>query len=316
MRHRRQRQMSCLSPSPHERWLAAMRGGDFEQAWRETDILERPRRAGGIAGERNLLWDGRDLRGRRVLVRCLHGLGDTLQFSRFLPALNTATAELVVAAQPPLVEFLGTQAGIGRVRNGWERWRNDEGFAEVEIMELAYVFRACAHSLPAPHLCVNGDAAAPLNRALEVPGPRVAVFWAASGWGGRRHIPLSAFDQLTGYCPAKFFSFQQGSSESEAGNSRLRPVRLSHLTSRISDLAAALSRMDLVLAVDSMPAHLAASLGRRVWLLLEPEADWRWMDDREDTPWYPTMRIFRQAEPTWDAAMDRIGAELRSFFAA
>ncbi len=277
-----------------------MRRGDFEAAWRETDRFEEVARR---AGEPTLLWDGTPLAGRKVLVRCLHGLGDTLQFSRFLHPLRAIAAETHVIVQPDLSRLLRSQGDLGIVSP--EATIRDA--VEIEIMELAYAFRATPATLPEPR--------------LSLPGPRdhgrksckVAIFWSASGWGGGRYLPLSSFDRLGTIPGAEFFSFQQGRCESEAESSPLAMRRLSAHTTDILDLARALLGMDLVIAVDTMAAHLAGSLRLPVWLLLERKADWRWMEGRDRSPWYPEMQIFRETEKGWAAPLARLRGQLSDF---
>jgi hypothetical protein len=274
-------------------WMEAMRRGDFESAWKRTDELEATRRQLG-RGENNIIWDGSSPAGRHVLVRCLHGLGDTIQFSRFLPLLSRSAASLTVAVQSSLVSLFQHQQGLGFVRDGRMHWQDLNGVLEMEIMELAYAFRATPATLPVPCLRVpeGGAMNSPLSQALSAKETKIAIFWAASGWGGGRKVPLSLFEPLSDLPLAEFFSFQQGPCEIEAESALLPIRRLSAYTSDIVDLTRALGKMDLVISVDAMAAHLAGSLRVPVCLLLERAANWRWIEGSNDSPWYPEMRVF------------------------
>ena len=293
-----------------DEWSLAMRRGDFESAWRVTDRLEG--RRGERARGKDLLWNGDDPTGRRVAVRCLHGLGDTLQFSRFLPLLNEITSELLVFPQPALVSLLEQQDGFGEAKNGWTQCPELGSALEVEVMELAYLFRTTPTTLPAPQLrppATHNSVVLPLanNPRLR----NVAIFWAASGWGGGRYVPLTVFNPLAALPDIRFFSFQQGAFAREAETSAL-PIRpMSQYTTEICDLARALAQMDAVLAVDSMAAHLAGSLRVPVYLLLESGANWRWLEGRNDSPWYPEMRIFWRRR-SWDEVIEKVAQELSS----
>jgi hypothetical protein len=136
------------------RWLAAMLAGDFEAAWRETDRIELPRRAAARAGHSvahaaHLVWDGSTFAGRRVRVRCNHGLGDTLQFIRFVPGVVAVAREVTVLVQPHLVALLAGDPRFGHVIDGW----TDDPppcDVEIEVMELAYACRATPATLPRP----------------------------------------------------------------------------------------------------------------------------------------------------------------------
>ncbi|HZY17917.1 MAG TPA: hypothetical protein VFE82_05505 [Ramlibacter sp.] len=309
--------------TPHEvgaRWLAAMRAGDWEGAWRQTDRLELPRRraqhaAGFVREAHHLVWDGSPFDGRSVLVRCEHGLGDTLQFSRFLPAVAARARELHVMVQPPLVELLRAVPGIGQVHNGWRGpdWPAHE--LEVEVMELAYALRASADTLPPP-LPFDTAAASPfadLDRSLRSDGRlRVGLLWAASEWDPSRSIPLAQLRTLLDLPHVRFFGLQQGPAALQAAAAGWPIEPLWDRTTSVVDAAAAMRHLDLVVCVDGMPAHLAGSLGRPTWLLLKHDADWRWMDDRSDSPWYPAMRLWRQSRPgDWASLVGRVARGLQ-----
>lgn len=291
------------------RWLAAMRAGDWEAAWRETDAMEADRRAGRVPrDEHHLFWDGTPPDGRCVLVRCEHGLGDTLQFLRFVPELARRARELHFMVQPPLVELLRGAPGLGRVHNGWlgPDWPAHE--VELEVMELAYAARATAATVPPPYPHLAARARRLSSITLPSDGrPRVGLLWASSHWDPSRSIPWQAMAPLLGLTGLHFFALQQGPAAAEALRGPARVELLGERTATIEAAAAAMLQMDLVIGIDGMPAHLAAMLGRPTWLLLKHEADWRWMDRRADTPWYPTMRLFRQPRPgDWAGAVRQV----------
>jgi hypothetical protein len=306
---------------PDSPWMDAMRRGDFEGAWRETDRVELARRAEERAGRyvwqpHHLLWNGEPFAARRVLVRCNHGLGDTLQFARFLPKVRAVARELTVLVQPTLVELMSQDESFGEVRNGWTKDPPPTHDVAVEIMELAYAFRCTAETLPksVPYL----PAHALRERATGLPIPkgrgelRVGLLWAASEWETRRSIPLRLLDALERIEGVRYFSLQQGRPADECGASPLDIQPLSQHTQAVADAAAAMLQLDLIVTVDCMAAHLAGALGRPVWMLLRHEADWRWMQHRADSPWYPTMRIFRQPrEGAWEPVVEEVAAALR-----
>lgn len=278
-------------------WQRAMRAGDLEAAWRATDAIEA-RRAAEFDPSSHLVWDGRRPDGRRVAVRALHGLGDAIQFSRYLPRLEAIAAELVTAVPPALLRLFRRQPGFGRVVDGWREFCWPDDVVTMEIMELAYVFRSTVETIPPP-----GLVAPPFDHlpAREPGKKRVAIFPASSGWGGKAPVPLRAFLPLLDRADVRLCDFLP-----EGGPRLPGSTRLSRWTTDVADLAGALREMDLVIAVDTMAAHLAASLGRPVWLLLEAAADWRWMEGRSDSPWYPRLRVFRRgADEDWSAVIAR-----------
>ena len=295
-------------------WAAAMRRGDWEAAWQATDRLELPRRArqrepGFERSRAHLRWDGTPPAGRTVLVRCEHGLGDTLQFMRFLPRLQAAHVHFLV--QPSLVGLLRGVPGLGEVRNYWTDDPLPAHEVDLEVMELAYAVRATLPCVPPPSLQLH-----PATH-LDLPDEgrlRVGLVWSCSQWDPSRSVPLPVLAPLFALEEAQFFSLQQGDASGDPLLQRLDIEPLSARTADIRMAAAAMRALDLVITVDSMAAHLAGTLGRPTWLLLKHEADWRWMDGRADSPWYPTMRLFRQPRPgDWHAVAQEVAAALRVF---
>jgi hypothetical protein len=306
-------------------WMEAMFAGDFEAAWRQTDRIELPRRAaearGAFArGPEHLVWNGAPFHDARVLVRCEHGLGDSIQFLRYCPRLRALAKQVIVKAQPMLLPILDGMTGIDVLRDAWTCDPDPEHDVAIECMELSYAFRDTPETLPAavPYLPVERIRAA----AQPIPLPagkasKVAVIWASSAWDRSRSVRLAQLAPLGNVPGVQFFSLQQGPEAAEAGDVPFPITPLSHLTSGTREAAAAMLEMNLIISVDSMTAHLAGALGRPVWVLLQHAADWRWMRGRMDSPWYPTMRLFRQPMPgDWEGAIAQMVAALRSFAAA
>lgn len=294
-------------------WTAHMRRGDFAGAWRVSDAVLRAR-----AGEplptrlprhEQWVWDGRPLAGRRVLVRCYHGLGDTVQFLRFLPWLKprAGAREVVLWVQPGLRELAATVPGIDQILPLHDGAPETAFDADIEIMELAHVFRVTPETLPAavPYLHVEGM---PLGRT---PGRlAVGLVWQAGGWDERRSVPAGALASALETVPGVDFHLLQRGSSLAGWPATWGTVSGSD---DLTVAARVMRALDLVITVDSLPAHLAGALGVPVWTLLHAAADWRWMDGRTDSPWYPTMRLFRQdaARPgNWEPVLARVAGDL------
>ena len=297
-------------------WLAAMRRGDFEAAWCATDVLELPRRidqrrTGFERRPEHLRWDGTPPAGRSVLVRCEHGLGDTLQFMRFVPHLRARHVHFLV--QPPLVPLLRDAPGLGEVRNYWTDDPLPAHDVDMEVMELAYALRTTAAQLPPPYPHLRGQL--PRATDLDIPDDgrlRVGLLWSCSHWEHSRSVPLAALAPLFALEEVQFYSLQQGEDASDPLLQRLDIQPLSDRTADLPMAARAMCELDLVITIDSMAAHLAGTLGRPTWVLLKHDADWRWMDAREDSPWYPSVRLFRQPRPgDWASVAEQVAASLR-----
>lgn len=298
-------------------WLSAMRRGDWEAAWQATDRLELPRRAsqrqpGFERRPEHLRWDGTPLASRTVLVRCEHGLGDTLQFMRFVPHLGAAQVHFMV--QPHLLGLLSHAPGLGDVRNYWTEDPLPAHDVDIEVMELPYALRTTPSTLPPPYPHLHDRL--PTLHALTVPDDaplHVGLLWAASEWDTSRTVPLARLAPLFGLEGIRFLSLQQGEAASDPLLHRLGVESLSRHTREIPMAAAAICALDLVICVDAMPAHLAGTLGRPTWVLLKHQADWRWMDSRSDSPWYPSVRLFRQPrEGDWDTVVEQVASALDS----
>ena len=293
-----------------------MRAGDWEAAWRATDRIELPRRAQRHQARferrpEHLRWDGTPFAGRSVLVRCEHGLGDTLQFMRFVPHLQASHVSFMV--QPMLLKLLRDAPGLGEVRNYWTEDPLPPHEVDIEVMELPYALRVTLPRLPAPYPTLAGQLPRTRLPIADDGRLRVGLMWAASEWDTSRSVPLQLLAPLFALEEVQFYSLQQGVAAADPLLQRLDIERLSPHTTSVEMAAAAMCAMDVVITVDAMPAHLAGTLGRPTWVLLKHEADWRWMQDREDSPWYPTVRLFRQPRAgDWMSVARQVAANLKA----
>jgi len=296
-----------------------MRRGDFEAAWRETDRIELPRRALQQSGRwsrqaHHLLWDGTPFDGRDVVIRCDHGLGDTLQFVRYVPRLLERARSVTLLVQPPLVELFAGDERFREVRGAWIDEPLPRHDVEIEVMELPYAFRSTIDTLPrdVPYLPrAPIEAAARTLPTFEISKFNVGLLWASSDWDASRSLPPAALAPLCALEGVSFHSLQQGNARHDCARTPVSIQPLHRHTERVSAAAAAMTKLDLVITVDCMAAHLAGALARPVWVLLRREADWRWMHERRDSPWYPTMRLYRQPrDGSWATVLETVAAEL------
>jgi hypothetical protein len=294
-------------------WEWHMRQGDFAAAWEVCDRVLQARASvpcWHLPRHLQWVWRGDSLREKRVLIRCFHGLGDTVQFVRFAPLVRRIAAEVIVEAQPALLPLLETVDGIDRLVPLTDGRPDVEYDVEVEVMELPYVLRTSLATLPRDVPYVHANECSPTTLARRNPGSfAVGLVWAAGDWDPRRSIPIELLEPLAKLDRVEIHALQRG-------------PQLEHwphawgAVSGSDDIAAAagvMRALDLVITVDSLPAHLAGALGVPVWTLLHHAADWRWMDEREDSPWYPSMRLYRQPRPgDWPAVIARVRSELAS----
>jgi hypothetical protein len=252
------------------------------------------------------VWNGTPLNGRRVLVRCYHGMGDTIQFARFIPAVKRCATHVTVWGQSQLLPLLETLEGIDTLLALDEGCCEAQQEVDIEIMELPYALRATLQTLPNTTPYIHVD----LNQFRRAAPPRVGLVWQSGGWDGSRSVAPELMRELLRVPGIEFRILQRGPAlASWPGGGQIPVLR------DIREEAAELRALDLLICVDTLSAHLAGALGVPTWTLLPASADWRWMDDREDTPWYPTMRLFRQTRPgDWESVMARVGKELRHRF--
>ncbi|QNF31844.1 ADP-heptose--LPS heptosyltransferase [Adhaeribacter swui] len=288
-------------------WMQHMRRGKFEEAWKKSDA-DLKARAGQpcwhLPRHFQYIWDGSSLVGKRVLVRCYHGLGDTVQFIRYMPLLKEIAAKVIVWAQAPLIPLLKTVSGIDQLLPLHDGTPEVDYDADIEIMELPHYFRTTLATLPAQVPYLHAE---PLVLTSDNSRLKVGLVWKAGDWDESRSIPFSSLTPLAELPSLQFYMLQANAPEAGwNGKFGEFPGNFS-----LYDYARVVKDLDLLITVDSMPAHLAGAMGIPVWTLLRTEADWRWMDDRDDSPWYPTMHLFRQTQSgNWDKVISRVAEEL------
>ena len=282
-----------------------MRGGDFAAAWKISDaLLPATRTQDHHATPRHLqnIWDGRPVAGKRVLVRCYHGLGDTIQFIRYAALLKRIAAQVIVWVQPSLIPLLRGVKGIDQLLPLHDGVPEVEYDVDVELNELPYLFRTTIENIPASVPYLHPDPAPLASTHNEI---RAGLIWQSGEWDASRSIPFPVLRPLAQLRGVQWHILQRHAHLAgwdgrfgiiSGGDNPLDDARI-------------MRALDLVISVDTMAAHLAGALGQPTWTLLPFNADWRWMNDRNDSPWYPTMRLFRQKqEGDWSGVVDEVSS--------
>ncbi len=293
-------------------WTQAMRAQDFAAAWHIADRVLAARDPATCDDPRlpyhlRWVWDGTKPDGQHVLVRCYHGLGDTLHFARFLPALRRRAAHVTLEAQPELCPLLHQLPGVDQLVAFDTAGPLPPGRCTAEIMELAHMLRATPDDVSrcVPYL------SCPARPALQPKDGALALCWQAGDWDAARSIPLRALLAACDVAGRRLISLQRGPAAAEATHPAfLNPADSDPDVVRSAALACAAS---LVITVDTMVAHLAGALGRPTVLLLRHDADWRWPEPGQPSAWYPTSTIFRQHAPgDWAGPMEELTHLVRS----
>ncbi len=286
--------------------MTAMLSGDFDSAWRTSDLL-RARNA----PDPHRFWNGEDIHGARLIVRCLHGLGDTMQMLQYASRLNAQAASVLFEVPPRLLGLATCFRGVSQAMTWGEiaprampPWD-----VQIEVMQLPYLFRTRLGELPIATRYLELPAKGKRETGAKMGSTdslRIGLVWAAGEWNPERSIPLEALNPLLQNEAFEFWNLQGGPPAAEADTSRMRNAQ-AVCGDGLLALAATIANLDLVITVDTLAAHLAGALGTPAWVLLQQTADWRWMQNRDDSPWYPHMRLFRQRqEGEWKPVMDAV----------
>jgi tetratricopeptide (TPR) repeat protein len=292
--------------------------GELDKGWRENewrwlikDARSRPRKCS------QPMWGGEDLGGRTILLDAEQGFGDVIQFVRYVPEVAKRGGRVILMCYGDLVRLVRGVEGLTQICS-----RNPPPTFDVHcpLVSLPGVIGTGLDSIPAeiPYLKADDAIVAGWGKKMGSRGDRmrVGLVWAGEPSHNRdmeRSISLSQFGALTELGDIEFYSLQKGEAAVQAQQppAGMKLVDFSADIRDFADTAGLISQLDLVVTVDTAVAHLAGAMGKRVWVLLAKLPDWRWMLDREDSPWYPTMRLFRQKTMgDWDEVIRRIAKEL------
>lgn len=282
----------------------------YEQRWvaRNIPIPARYSRFGQ--------WDGGDVRGKRIILDCEQGLGDSIQFSRYIPLLAERGAIPILVCQPELRRLLKTVPGVDRIVCPPEEIPNFE--VQCPLLSLGHLFNTTLESIPAKTPYISADPAAVEAWAKRIGKNekiKIGLCWSGSSKNPRdreRSIPPELLEPLGEIPSVSYFSLQKEPAGSVPAS--LKMIDWTSDLTDFADTAALIANLDLVISCDTSVAHLAGALNKPIWLVLPIIPDWRWMLDRKDSPWYPTMRLFRQKKAgDWRKPIEGICKALAEF---
>lgn len=306
------------------RAIVLLQQGRFEDGWREYEWRWRvpgfttPARSFGVPA-----WDGAPLSGRTLFVHAEQGLGSAIQFVRYVCLIAKHGGRVVLECQPPLKRLFAGALGPpgGCVAEVVTKGDALPAFdVHAPLMSLPHLLGTTLGTLPAqvPYLTAPADARARwTERLAEAPRPRVGLTWAGNpnhANDRNRSLVAEALAPLGRDGRASFFSLQVGQAEGVAAFPAGTVTDLGPELTDFAETAAVIQALDLIISVDTAVAHLAGALAKPCWLLLPQPAEWRWLERREDSPWYPTFRLFRQcARGDWTEVVARVTAALKLF---
>ena len=297
--------------------------GHFSVGWKEYEARRGTQQF--LRDRRTFVqppWQGAPLAGEKILLYAEQGLGDTLQFVRYVPLVAARGAKVILEVPSRLRRLLAATPGAEAVIAAGEAL--PEFDRQCPLLSLPLAFGTDLSSIPAavPYIRPDPSEAEAWSRRMPANSLRVGLAWGGSPlhpYDARRSVPLAQLAPLTRLEGTTFYSLQLGDPAGQIGplGTSVRLVDFKDEQKDFADTAAIVANLDLVIAIDTSVAHLAGAMAKPVWVMLNNSADWRWMLQRADSPWYPTARLFRQETPgAWDPVLREVTSALAEWLRA
>ncbi len=311
--------------------IALLHNGDFESGWQHYRARCSPTLKRGIVSKPLLpfaQWQGEPLKGKSILIWREQGLGDEIQFCRYIPLLKSLGASrITLVCKPALQELLATLEGVD-VLHPMERASGPPELHDfwTLMLDIPFHLGTRLNNIPAniPYLAANPARVEQVAAQLtDMEGIKIGLCWkgnAGYAADAQRSFDLARLLPLFQVPGTRFFSLQPGTRAEFLVATGPSGVDLGHEIDAVGppfqETAALIMKLDLVITCDTSIGHLAAALGKPVWVLLPFVSDWRWMEQREDSPWYPNTRLFRQSKRgDWPSLIDCVAERLRAVIA-
>lgn len=307
----------CYTKARFSRAVSLLTMGNYAQGWVDYEFRWGK---GELPPFTQPLWDGTALEGKTILLYCEQGYGDAIQFIRYVPSVVDRGGRVVVNCREALADLFSGIPGVSQVIAMGNPLPPFDCYAL--LMSLPHLLGTTLETIPAQIPYLLSPAPKVLLELQPQTQFKVGIVWAS---GYRQDVQaaqiyrqktcsLSQFASLLSTPGISFYSLQVGNHAGDLAqlDSAFPLQDLSHQIHNFADTAALIAQLDLVISVDTAVAHLAGALGKPVWVMLPFYADWRWFAQREDSPWYPTMRLFRQQQPgNWREVLDRLTTALQ-----
>ena len=312
------------APAHVSRGLMHLLHGNFERGWADYEWRWRDAPSGSSRKARSFsqpLWLGKEsLAGKTILLHDEQGLGDSLQFCRYAKLVADEKATVILGVQKPLLGLMRGLAGVTHLVT--------EGLPVTDfdfhcpLLSLPLAFNTRLHTIPAPRGYLSADAAKTAlwqTRISCTPAPRIGLVWSGSTNHANDHTRSIPLTEMLQFLPRdlQYISLQKHLRPGDDAMLRTQP-EIADVAGELhdfTDTAALCQCLDLVITVDTSVAHLNGALGNPTWLLLPFNPDWRWLLKRDDSPWYPTLKLYRQIRPgDWRELLSRVRADLLRTF--
>ena len=294
--------------------------GDFLHGWEGFELRAEVSGYEKKSFPNMAAWQGENIRGRTILLYAEQGLGDTIQFARYASVLAQRGARVIIQCEHALARLLETIEGVDEVVAALDSGHGADYYASLLSLPMLCKTTPTEIPGPSPYISASGAMPAAANiRARRVAGKRrVGLVWAGNPdhkQDRKRSLHLGQLIAVLGRDDLEVYSLQIGAAAAQIAEltDAVRPISVFDDVRPLDDVASALKNLDLLISVDTSLAHLAGALAVPVWTLVSYFPDWRWMLDRSDTPWYPSMRLFRQPKPNdWAGAIGEVMAALNA----
>ena len=291
--------------------------GRFEEGWTEYEWRKKRKEFGKRKFYKPLNLQ-ENLEGKRILIYGEQGLGDTLHFVRYLKFLKERKAHLILECDPVLHELLSKCEYIDELTKKIPAEKNEIDYDyDVALLSLPYLYKTTLENIPAdvPYIYWDESKRQEWAKHIGANGFKVGLVWAGSPMhqnDRNRSVKLKDLASLFDLQGTSFYSLQKGEPVKQIEEFKHKVKNLDEIgIKNFADTAAIIANLDLVITVDTSVAHLAGALGKEVWVLLPFNSDWRWLENRTDSPWYPTMKLYRQKAPKkWEPVFEQIKNDL------
>jgi Flp pilus assembly protein TadD len=289
--------------------LALLSSGEFAQGWQEFEWRLRTPAMGLARQLTQPYWNGQNISDQTLLVYTEGGFGDAIQFVRLLSAVKGRAGNVILECQPELLRLFTGMPGVDRLIPRGEALPPFD--CRIPLQSLPRILGIHLETIPADVPYLHAPQEAVEHWRQRIPNDRtrnIGLCWSGSqNELKRRSRELSLFSPLAQIPDARFFSLQKGPDGDQPPPPGLDLINFTRELNDFGDMAGLIENLDLVISVDTSMAHLAGALGKPVWVLIPHRPDFRWLLDRPDSPWYPTMKLFRQDSPhDWTGAIVRM----------
>ncbi|CAB1064797.1 hypothetical protein D1BOALGB6SA_9594 [Olavius sp. associated proteobacterium Delta 1] len=266
-------------------------------------------------------WDGREFTGKTLFIHSEQGFGDTIWFVRYLPQVKSRGGSIIFESRPELIDLLQDNIGVDQLASmSFDHPPQISHDLHIPLMSLPAVLATTIETIPAQVPYLYASEAKFQNWAARINGSgfKIGLVWAAKSTNKHeRSCALENFLPLLTIKNIQIYGLQKGEDAQTVNQMPVDVHNLGQEFETFADTAGAVECLDLVISVDTAVAHLAGAMGKPVWVLLPFAADWKWLLERRDSPWYPTMRLFRQPQPgDWKRVVLSLVEELKQYIEA